>query len=140
MAVDNQITVLGNLTADPELRYTNNGAAVTDLRIAVNRRWQKDGDWVEETSFFDVTTWATLAENVAESLSSGNRVTIVGRLEEQRWEDKDSGEARRKVVIVADDVAPSLRWATAVMTRQSGKGGAGAAPRKAVASGGGDPF
>lgn len=140
MAVDNQITVVGNLTADPELRYTNNGAAVTDLRVAVNRRWQKDGDWVEETSFFDVTTWATLAENIAESLSSGNRVTIVGRLEEQRWEDKESGEPRRKVVIVADDVAPSLRWATAVMTRQSGKGGAGAAPHKAVASGGGDPF
>tara|TARA_R100000329_G_scaffold115198_1_gene94692 strand:- start:165 stop:578 length:414 start_codon:yes stop_codon:yes gene_type:complete len=112
MAVDNNITVVGNLTADPQLRFTNTGAAVADLRMAVNRRWQKDGDWVEEASFFDVTAWSSMAENVAESLSSGNRVIVTGRLEEQRWEDKESGEPRRKVVIVADDIGASCRWVT----------------------------
>jgi single-strand DNA-binding protein len=131
MAVDNNITIVGNLTADPKLRYTNGGAAVADVRVAVNRRWQKDNEWIEETSYFDITAWSTMAENVAESLSSGNRVIVSGRLEEQRWEDKETQEPRRKVVIIADDIAPSLRWATADIERQSGK--AGGAPKKKAA-------
>jgi len=134
MAVDNNIMVVGNLTADPEIRFTKNGAAVADLRMAVNRRWQKDGEWVEETSFFDVTSWAAMAENVADSLSSGQRIMVTGRLEEQRWEDKDSGDPRRKVVIVADDIGASCRWATVEVTKVAkggsgaSKGGAGSAP------------
>jgi len=122
MAVDNNVSIAGNLVADPELRYTNNGAAIANLRMAVNRRWNKDGEWEEETSFFDITAWAQLAENCAETLSKGMRVNVVGRLEEQTWEDKETKEPRRKVVIIADEVSPSLRWATAVITKQ-GKGG-----------------
>ena len=125
MAVDNNVTLVGNLVADPELRYTKGGTAVVDCRIAVNRRWNKDGEWEEETSFFDVTVWAEMGEHVAESLSTGNRVVVTGRLEEQKWEDKESGEPRRKIVVIADEVAPSLRWATAEITRISGKGGGG---------------
>ena len=121
MAVDNNVSVAGNLVADPELRYTKGGAAISSLRIAVNRRWNKDGEWEEETSFFDVTTWAQIAENCAESLTKGMRVVVNGRLEEQRWEDKETKEPRRKVVIVADEVTPSLRWATAEVTKQQGK-------------------
>ena len=121
MAVDNNVSVAGNLVADPELRYTKGGAAISSLRIAVNRRWSKDGEWEEETSFFDVTTWAQIAENCAESLTKGMRVVVNGRLEEQRWEDKETKEPRRKVVIVADEVTPSLRWATAEVTKQQGK-------------------
>ena len=123
MAVDNNVSIAGNLVADPELRYTKNGAAITSFRVAVNRRWNTDGEGEEETSFFDVTAWAQIAENAAESLSKGMRVVVTGRLEEQRWEDKETKEPRRKIVIIADEVAPSMRWATAEVTKQHGKGG-----------------
>ena len=132
MAVDNNVSVAGNLVADPELRYTNNGAAIANLRMAVNRRWNKDGEWEEETSFFDVTAWAQLAENRAETLSKGMRVNVIGRLEEQTWEDKDTKEPRRKVVIIADEVSPSLRWATADITKQGKGGGAPSAAKKSA--------
>jgi single-strand DNA-binding protein len=121
MAVDNNVSIAGNLVADPELRYTKGGSAISSLRIAVNRRWSKDGEWEEETSFFDVTAWAQIAENCAESLTKGMRVVVTGRLEEQRWEDKETKEPRRKIVIIADEVTPSLRWATAEVTKQQGK-------------------
>jgi single-strand DNA-binding protein len=140
MAVDNNVTLVGNLVADPELRYTKGGTAVVDCRVAVNRRWNKDGEWEEETSFFDVTVWSEMGEHVSESLSTGNRVVVTGRLEEQRWEDKESGEPRRKIVVIADEVAPSLRWATAEVTRISGKGGGKSAPAKKGPPPDADPF
>ena len=136
MSVDNTVTVVGNLCAAPELRYTKSGAAIGNFRVAVNRRWNRDGEWEEETSFFDVTVWSQMAENACESLDKGMRVSVTGRLEEQRWEDKDSGEPRRKIVIIADDIAPSLRWATADVERQGGKGGE-SKPTAAVDA---DPF
>jgi len=131
MAVDNNVSIAGNLVADPELRYTKGGAAISSLRVAVNRRWNKDGEWEEETSFFDVTAWAQIAENCAESLTKGMRVVVTGRLEEQRWEDKQTQEKRRKIVIIADEVTPSLRWATADVTKQHGK--VGGKPKAAAA-------
>lgn len=114
---DNTVTVVGNTTKDPQLRFTASGQAVAGFGIAVNRRWQNKTtqDWEEATSFFDVTCWSQLAENVAESIPKGTRVVVTGRLEQQSWE-KD-GEKRTKVQIVADDVAPSLRWATVSVTR-----------------------
>jgi len=137
MAVDNNVSIAGNLVADPELRYTNNGAAIAGLRMAVNRRWNKDGEWEEETSYFDVTAWAQLAENCAESLTKGMRINVAGRLEEQRWEDKESKEPRRKVVIIADEISPSLRWATAAVEKKGGKGGASSPKAKATSE---EPF
>ncbi len=131
MAFDNTVTVVGNVTRDPELRFTPGGAAVANFGLAWNRKNQ-DGE--ETVSFFDVTCWRNLAENVAESLSKGNRVVVYGRLDQRSWESQE-GERRSKVEIIADEVAPSLRWATAEVTRNEFRGEGGAqAP-----SGGGQP-
>lgn len=111
-------TVTGNLSRDPELRYTSSGKAVASFGVAVgSRRKNAQGVWEDgETSFYDITCWDTLAENVAESLIKGARVVVTGRMQQSRWEDKD-GNKRSKVEVVADDVGPSLRWATAEVTK-----------------------
>jgi single-strand DNA-binding protein len=124
MANDNQVVIVGNLVDDPELRYTPNGAAVANFRVAVNRRFQDpSGQWKDgETSFFRINAWRTLAENVAESLTKGSRVVVTGRLRSRSWENQE-GETRSAVEIEADEVGPSLRWATAKVERQSRSGG-----------------
>jgi single-strand DNA-binding protein len=133
MANDNTVTLVGNVTRDPELRYTPSGQTVATFGLAVNRRWQnrQTQEWEEQVSFFDVKSWAGLAENVAESIQRGTRVIVTGRLEQRSWET-DNGEKRSKVEVVADEIAPSLRWATAQVQkieRQGGaSGGAGNAP------------
>ena len=106
-------TITGNLTRDPEIRYTRDGQATTSLSVAVNRRWQsrQTQEWEESTSFFDIVCWRDLAENVALSLTKGARVVVAGHLEERRWESED-GETRTKVELVADDIGASLRFAT----------------------------
>ena len=111
-------TVIGNLTRDQEIRYTREGQATTQLGVAVNRRWQnrETQEWEEATSFFDVICWRELAENVALSLAKGMRVVVTGRLEQRSWETEE-GERRTKVEIVADEVGPSLRFATADVQR-----------------------
>ena len=116
--MSNSTTICGNLTREPEIRYTNEGQATTQLGMAVNRRWQDktSGEWQESTSFFDVVCWRDLAENVALSLSKGMRVVVTGRLEQRSWET-DDGEHRSKVEIVADEIGPSLRFATADVRR-----------------------
>ena len=125
MAFDNSVTVVGNVTRDPELRFTPSGAAVATFGLAWNRRsTNARGETEEQVSFFDVTCWRQLAENVAESLTKGSRVVVYGRLEQRSWETND-GEKRSKVEIIADDVAPSLRWATASITRNDFRGGEG---------------
>lgn len=114
-----EVTIVGNLTRDPELRFTQGGTAVTNFGIAANRRWPKNDDWQEEVSFFDCTAWAELGENLANSLSKGDRVVVNGRLQQRSWETED-GERRSKVEVVADDVGASLRWATASITKTHG--------------------
>jgi single-strand DNA-binding protein len=118
VAIGNNVTITGNATREPELRFTQSGQAVANLSVAVNRRWQnrQTQEWEEAVSFFDITAWGQLAENVAESVGKGTRVTITGRLDQRSWESQD-GEKRSKVEIVADDVAVSLRWATAEVMR-----------------------
>jgi single-strand DNA-binding protein len=107
-------TVIGNLTRDPEIRYTREGQATTALSLAVNRRWQnrETKEWEESTSFLDVICWRDLAENVALSLTKGARIVVTGRLEQRSWET-DEGDRRSKVEIVADEIGASLRFATA---------------------------
>jgi single-strand DNA-binding protein len=107
------ITIVGNLTRDPEIRYTREGQATTSLGVAVNHRWpgRDGGAWEESTSFFDVVTWKDLAENVALSLTKGMRVLVTGRLEQRSWET-DQGDKRTKVEIVAEEVGASLRYVT----------------------------
>jgi single-strand DNA-binding protein len=119
MAQDNQVVIVGNLTRDPELRYTPNGAALVKFGVAVSRRVRDDsGQWKDaDTSFFDVTAWRSLAENVAESLTQGSRVVVVGRLRTNSWETAE-GEKRSKVEIEAEEIGPSLKWATAKPEKQ----------------------
>jgi single-strand DNA-binding protein len=116
--MSNGTTITGNLTREPEIRYTKEGQANTLLGVAVNRRWQdrETREWSESTSFFDVVCWRELAENVALSLAKGMRVVVTGRLEQRSWETEE-GERRSKVEIVADEVGPSLRFATADVQR-----------------------
>jgi len=116
--MSNSTTVTGNLTREPEVRYTREGHASTLLGVAVNRRWQdrETKEWEESTSFFDVVCWRELAENAALTLAKGMRVMVTGRLEQRTWET-DEGERRSKVEIVAEEVGPSLRFATAEVQR-----------------------
>ncbi|MDQ6613984.1 MAG: single-stranded DNA-binding protein [Actinomycetota bacterium] len=138
MSNGNHVNVIGNLTRDPELRFTPTGMANASFGLAVNRKWQnrQTNEWEEATSFFDVICWSTLAENVAQSLTRGSRVVVSGRLDQRSWENQE-GEKRSKVEIVADEVAPSLRWATVKIEkneRRSPDGGAGPARDGAGAS------
>lgn len=123
------VTVIGNLTRDPELRFTPNGAPVTTFGVAVNRRWKgRNDEWQENVSFFNVTCWQDLAQNVSDSVQKGSRVIVSGRLEQRSWETQN-GEKRSVVEIVADEVGPSLRWATAQVERNERReGGAGNDP------------
>ena len=114
--MDNTVTVSGNVTRDPELRYTTGGRGVASFGLACNRRYQVNGEWQEQVSFFNVTAWAQLGENVAASVTKGSRVIVTGRLEQRSWDTQD-GEKRSVVEIVADDIGPSLKWATAEVTR-----------------------
>ncbi len=129
MAADNTLTVAGNATRDPELRFTPSGQAVANFGMAVNRKRQnrQTQEWEEAASFFDVTCWGELAENVAESIQKGIRIVVTGRLEQRSWETQD-GDKRSKIEIVADEVSPSLKWATCEVTkneRRDGGGGGG---------------
>ncbi len=135
MAIDNSVTITGNATREPELRFTPSGQAVANFGVAVNRRWQnrQTQEWEEAVSFFDVTAWAQLAENVAETVAKGTRVTVTGRLDQRSWENQE-GEKRSKVEIVADDVAVSLRWATAEVMRNERADGGGGRPSGGGAS------
>jgi len=114
MPSDNFTVQVGNLTDDPELRFTQNGTPVTNFRLAVNQRVkQDDGSWRDgEASFFKVNVWRDQAENVAESLGKGNRAVVLGRLRSRSWETPE-GEKRTSTEIDADEVAPSLKWAIA---------------------------
>jgi single-strand DNA-binding protein len=127
MATDsNSITISGNITREPEMRYTPSGVSKVTFGVAVNRSWrnQQTQEWEEQTSFFNVVAWRQLAENVSASLTKGSRVVVSGRLEQRSWET-ESGEKRSIVEVVADDVAPSLRFATAEVHKveRSGPGG-----------------
>ena len=109
----NNVTLIGNITRDPELRFTPSGQATASFGLAVNRRWmnRQTQEWEESTSFFDVVCWQQMAENASESLAKGSRVIVTGRLDQRSWENPD-GEKRSKIEIVADEIGPSLRWAT----------------------------
>ena len=115
--MSNSVTLVGNLVEDPELRFTASGVAMARVRMAVNRRYRdRNNEWREETSFFGGTCWRDVAENISESLSKGDRVFITGRLEQRNWETNE-GEKRSVVEVRIDEIGPSLRWATAAVTR-----------------------
>lgn len=140
MANGNNIDLTGNLTRDPELRYTPGGMPVATFGLAVNLRRQnkQTNEWEDRPSFFDVSCFGSLGENVSESLQRGSRVMVVGRLEQRSWETQD-GDKRSKVEVIADEVGPSLRWATADVSkndRQPVNNGAGNNQRSSAPAGG----
>lgn len=121
--MENNVTLIGNLVDDPELRFTPSGVAMAKIRLAVNRRWRgQDGEWQESTSFFTGTIWREQAEQVAESLQKGARVILSGRLEQRSWETQE-GDKRSVVEIQIDEIGPSLRWATATVNKTQRQGG-----------------
>lgn len=124
-----QVTLVGNATRPPEMRFTPAGAAVATFGIACNRRWQDTrGEWQEATDFFDIVCWRQLAENVAESVEKGTAVIVVGRLSQRSWET-EQGDKRSKVEVVADTVGASLRWATCLVERNERRGSTDPGPR-----------
>jgi single-strand DNA-binding protein len=130
---DNTITVTGNVTRDPELKFLNSGQAALRMSIAVNRRWQnrQTQEWEERVSYFDICAYGTLAENVANSIHKGDRAIVSGRLEQRSWET-EAAEKRSVVEINADAIGPDLKWATAVVSRTAPSGnGPGGEPRPA---------
>ena len=104
------VSFAGNLTDDPEVRYTEGGIARAMFRVAVSGRRE------QEASFYTVIVWRDQAEHAAESLSKGSRVVVLGKLQQRTWTAED-GSARSTVEVVADELGPSLRWATATTTR-----------------------
>ena len=111
------ITIAGNLTATPELRNVNGGRSVVSFSVADNRRWtDKSGATQEAVTYLDVTAWGAMAEHIATSLYTGDRVLVTGRLEQRSWEGTD-GQRHTKHELVATEVAASLRYAEASITR-----------------------
>jgi single-strand DNA-binding protein len=135
MASENSVTLVGNITKDPELRYTTGGRGVASFGLAVNRRYQVNGEWQEEASFFNVVAWADLGENAAASLHKGNRIIVTGRLQQRSYETRD-GEKRNVVEVIADELGPSLRWAQVEIERIS-RDSAGGGSSGGGSSGGG---
>ena len=127
MAGDTVITVVGNLTADPELRFTPSGAAVANFTVASTPRTfdKQSNEWKDgEALFLRCSVWRQAAENVAESLQRGTAVIVQGRLKQRSYETKE-GEKRTVYELDVDEVGPSLKWATAKVTKASRGGGGG---------------
>ncbi|BAV39485.1 MULTISPECIES: single-stranded DNA-binding protein [Mycobacterium ulcerans group] len=153
MAGDTTITVVGNLTADPELRFTPSGAAVANFTVASTPRIydRQSGEWKDgEALFLRCNIWREAAENVAESLTRGARVIVSGRLKQRSFETRE-GEKRTVVEVEVEEIGPSLRYATAKVNKASrggggggfgggggGGGGARQAPAQASSPAGGD--
>lgn len=145
MAGDTTITVVGNLTADPELRFTPSGAAVANFTVASTPRIydRQSGEWKDgEALFLRCSIWREAAENVAESLTRGSRVIVSGRLKQRSFETKE-GEKRTVMEVEVEEIGPSLRYATAKVNKASrgggggGFGGGGGGSKAASSSGGG---
>ena len=150
MAGETTITVIGNLTADPELRFTPNGAAVANFTVASTPRTfdRQTNEWRDgDSMFINCSVWRQYAENVAESLSKGMRVIVSGRLKARSYETRE-GEKRTVFEVDVDEVGPALRYATAKVTRTTGGGGGGGnwqgnqggGGQQAPQSSGGDPW
>ena len=115
------VSLVGNLTDDPEVRFTPQGTAVASFRLAVTPRVRDGEGWKDgDTSFFRINAWRDLADHVTDSLSKGDRALVVGRLKTRSWETPE-GERRSVVEVEAEEVGPSLKWATATPQRANGK-------------------
>lgn len=113
---DSTITIIGNLAADPELRFTTNGNAVVKFRVGCSRRFQKNGEWTSKTSWWGVEAWGQTAENAAATLSKGMRVIVVGEVDADEY-NTEAGEKRVSYYVRATAIGPDLRFATASIER-----------------------
>lgn len=115
----NVVTISGRLAADPDLRFTGSGQPVANLRIAhTPRRKNPQGQWEDGTTLWlNTTVWGKQAENITNSLAKGMAVLVVGRLQQRNWQDKNTGENRSTVELIADSITPDLRYATAQVTK-----------------------
>jgi single-strand DNA-binding protein len=128
MAGETVITLVGNLTGDPELRFTPSGAAVANFTVASTPRLfdRQTSEWKDgETLFMRCSIWREAAENVAESLHRGTRVVVTGRLVSRSWDDKESGQKRTVMEMQVDEIGPSLKYATAKVNKSQRGGGGG---------------
>jgi single-strand DNA-binding protein len=142
MAGETIITVVGNLTADPELRYTQGGLAVANFTIASTPRTfdRQANDWKDgEALFLRASCWREFAEHVAGSLTKGTRVVATGRLKQRSYDDRE-GVKRTAIELEVDEIGPSLRYATAQVTRASGGSGGGGNRGGQVAGGAEEPW
>ena len=143
MAGETVITVVGNLTGDPELRYTQNGLAVANFTIASTPRTfdRASNDWKDgEALFLRASVWREFAEHVAGSLTKGSRVVATGRLRQRSYETKE-GEKRTSIELEVDEIGPSLRYATAQVTRaSSGSSGGGGRGQVSGGNSGDEPW
>lgn len=124
MASFNKVILIGNLTRDPQVKYTTGGTAVTEIGLAVNRRWldKQSNQWKDETTFVDVTLWGRTAEIAGEYLAKGRQVLIEGRLQLDTWDDRESGQKRSKLRVVGENM-------TMLGNRGEGGGGGGGGGR-----------
>ncbi len=119
---DTHVAITGNLTDDPEVTFTPNGTAVANFRLAMTPRVRQGDTWKDgETSFFRITAWRDLATHLADSLSKGDRVIVLGQLRTRSWETPE-GDKRSVVEVTAEEVGPSLKWATAKPERTKANG------------------
>lgn len=123
----NKVILMGNLTRDPEVRYTPSGAAVASFAIAVNRKYKQGEETKEEVSYIDIVVWGKQAESCGQYLNKGDSVLIDGRLQQRRWDDKETGQKRNKVEVVAERVN--------FMPKRSKTGQAGGASEQPPADG-----
>jgi single-strand DNA-binding protein len=136
MALGNQVILVGNLTDDPELRYTPSGVPVASFTVAINRRTRDEsGEWKDgETSFIRCNVWRQQAENAAESLTKGTRTIVVGRLRQRSWETPE-GQRRSVTEVEVENVGPSLEWATTTIAKTARTGDSAPAFATAGSSG-----
>ena len=129
----NHVTLVGNVTRDPELHFTPSGQAQASFGLAVNRRWQnrQTQEWEEATSFFDIVCWREMAENVSETVARGMRVMVDGRLDQRSWETAD-GDKRSKIEVTADEIGPSLRYASAQVAKNERREATGERPARSA--------
>jgi single-strand DNA-binding protein len=119
---DTTTTIAGNLTADPELRFTGDGTAVARFTVAVTERRRQGDQWTDgDTGYFRCSVWHKLAEHAAESLRKGDRVIVTGRLRQRSWAT-EGGEKHTTIEVDVDDLGPSLRWTTATANRTARTG------------------
>ena len=135
------VNVAGNLTRDPEISTVGGGTTLAKFTVAVQRSWKNDnsGEWEKATSYLDVVCWRYVAEDVSRLLQKGMRVTVSGRLDQQTWEDKETGKNRSRFEVTADEIGISLRALESIERKQY-DGNGGGSPRRAGGGGSSEPF